>query len=289
MPFPGHGAPAAGAQQPPAASQQGAWGQQPQAQGAPPPPAVTTPSAIPQIPDLYVNQNGQSVQIAGAQLAGMPDSTQVHHNGQWTTLGAVKQVLGIGGAPSPGPAPQPQQGGWQQQPGPQGGASPYGGIDNSHTPTARNPYLAPGKYVLHVVSSTFNRGRDHNAQIIEVDVLAAQASGPNPPTPENTRATLYFKQNDSFLGNMKEIVIAASGFDTNGQPRPRDSQVSSAEAEQWLNGENPAIIGCLIYCEARETTTRSGTPFTVYNFWPCKAAGTGPDGKPVPDFNSINR
>lgn len=304
MPFPGHGATPAptGAadapppQQPP--TQQGGWGQQ-QTTTPPPSPAsapAPAPDPIPptsaNLPDLYVNQNGQSVLIQGSQLANMPDTTQAHHNGQWTTLGAVRTSLGLtsaGGAPSPGPAPQGQQGGWSQPSSPQGGASPFAGIDNAQTPTARNPYLAPGKYVLHVVASTFNRGRDHNAQIIEVDILAADAMGPNPPTPEKVRATLYFKQNDSFLGNMKEIVIAASGFDANGNSRPRDSQITVAETEQWLNGEHPNIVGCLLYCEARETTTRSGTPFTVYNFWPCGSSGTGPDGKPTPDFASIPR
>ena len=264
---------------------------QPPAQQPPAPPPVQQPPAPAPLPDLYVNQNGQSVMVQGSQLTGMPDTTQVHHNGQWTTLGSVRASLGLSSPQgSPGPLPQQQQGGWSQQPGPQCGASPFAGIEGASTPTARNPLLAGnGKYVLHVVSSTFNRGRDHNAQIIEADVLAAQAMGTDPITPEGARTTLYFKQNDSFLGNMKEIVIAASGFDEQGNPRPRDSQVTTAETDQFLNGDSPLVVGSLIYCEARNTTTRSGTPFTVYNFWPCKSAGTGEDGKPIPDFDSIPR
>jgi hypothetical protein len=96
---------------------------------------------------------------------------------------------------------------------------------------------------------------------------------------------MIFKQNDSFLGNMKELAMAATGLN----PQDQSNVIDQPTIGATLNGANPAIIGKLLYVEARAVTTRDGRPFTRMNFWPCQSKGQHPDGTPIPDEDSIPR
>lgn len=276
MPFPGRGA---AAQPPP---------QQPPAGAPPPPPGGQAPPAPPQpsIPDGWASIGGQVVQKTGAEIAQLPAGTQVCVDGQtWVDVATIaasapQQAAQGGGWGNRAPAQQQQatqRGGWGNRSAGNGGRGKYAGVSNAEVGMARNPYLPEGEFIIRVVDSSFNQGRDHNAQIIEADVIMG-----DPNNFDGKRVTLYFKVNDSFLGNMKELVIAASGYDDQGNPRPREDHVTEEETEAMLDGEHPGIVGALLYVEARQIITRGGNPFTRYSFWPCVEDSTQEIGYRIP-------
>jgi len=283
MPYPGQPAP-----QQPQPQQQGGF-QQPQQQGGFQQPQQQGGFQQPQ------QQGGfqQPQQQGGFQQPQQPQPQQGGFQ-QPQQQGGFQQLQQPqpqqGGFQQPQPQPQ-QQGGFQpqQQPQPQQGGNPYGGVESAHASTPRNPYLSEGDYVIEVISSTYNYGREHNAQIVEADIVLAGPRNPDTNLGYGTRVTVYFKHNTAFDSNIKELVIAASGFDQSGQPRPRDDFVSSEETNAMLNGPTPGITGRLLYVEARQARSREGREFTRYTFWPCASSGVDPSGRQVPDINSIPR
>lgn len=271
----------------------------PPQRGNPPPTSATNAATL---PDTYADVNGQSVWMTGAELARMHPDTDIYIDEQWVKLSTLLGSQGGAGAP-PAPARkaggfggntqghqgQARQGGsWGNGGSRQSSGSKYNGMEKAEVGAARNPYLPEGKFVILVRDSHYNTGRQHNAQIIEADVKLG-VDNQNNPLLENQRVTLYFKQNDSFLNNMKEIVIAASGFDPQGNPRPREDFVSEAEADEMLDGPSPLIVGRLLYVEGRQVSTSTGGTYTRYQFWPCPSLGEDASGDPIPDPDNIPR
>jgi hypothetical protein len=167
----------------------------------------------------------------------------------------------------------------------QGGVLPRGmfaGVANAQV-TRRGQYMNQGDYICQIAEAQFKPGRTGNMVIIELDILESSydandqvKSRCNQP---HSRVSVFIKQNDNFASNMKEVMLAVSGFDAQGQPRPETDQVSEAECDAFVSKEQP-FAGALVYLEAREIATKAGNPYTRISWWPmCKK----PDGSPDTD------
>lgn len=285
MPFAGRGQPAPTGAPPPTqpTTQQPPPPAQP---AAPPPPAQV---AAPPPPNVQVYLNGNTTQaypLSNCQT--MDPGTQAWCEGMavWGTLADVFAMHGAGQqAAAPVQQQTSQQPAYQQQQA-GGGIDPYAGASEAQVGGARNPFLQPGDYVVMVTHSEFKQARSGNMQILEAQVLLSQETQPGvAPNPEGGTCSMIFKQNDSFLGNMKELAMAATGLN----PQDSSNVIDQPTIGATLNGANPGIIGKLLYVEARAVTTRDGRPFTRMNFWPCGIKGHHPDGTPIPDEDSIPR
>lgn len=282
MPFPLGGTPANAAGSQPATPPPPPAGHQ----GPPPPPPVDNTITL---PDMYIlTDAGASspAPIPGQQLASMPDSTLVHHGGQWVTLGQAKQQLlppPIPAACQGGVAPM-QQGRSQYAPGNYGtphqqqtqGRSPFAGIESAEVGFKRLPYLAGHEqgyqYICRIMEIKYVAGRSSNNVFVEVEILESSYDPNNPishhANPPGSKASMGIKQNDSFLRNMKELAIALSPPDAQGNWRPDTDVVTEAEMNNLTSDEQPAQ-GRLIYVTATNTTTTRGNPFTRFNFYAC--------------------
>jgi hypothetical protein len=114
---------------------------------------------------------------------------------------------------------------------------------------------------------------------IEAKVLISSYDPNDPGThgcnKEGSHISICFPKNQSFTRNMKEFIIAASGFDPQGNPRPTDDTVTEAECAAAISEQQP-FAGAVIYVEARQVPTRTGGQFTATSFWPARI---GPDGQ----------
>lgn len=182
-------------------------------------------------------------------------------------------------AQQPAPAAAPGRnwgGGGRTQPA--ASRSPFAGVESAEV-YQRNAYIQDGDYILKVLSVIFKEGRNSNMVIIEADVIVSNYDPTSAPSAnhEGTRISTFINaKNDSFLSNVKEFIIAASGFDPSGNPRPLDDQVSADECEQAMGPDQP-LAGALLYVKAREIMTKSNTPFTRVAYHP---AALLPDGSP---------
>lgn len=184
---------------------------------------------------------------------------------------------------------QPAQQPVQQQPAAQGGwgnrpqsqtqvaKSPFAGVENAEV-YQRNAYIGEGDYLLKILSVVLKDGRNRRMIIIEGDVLVSNYDPQTAPQAnrEGTRVSSFIIDGDNFLSNLKEFIIAASGFDASGNPRPLDDVVTAEECEQVCGPDNP-LAGAIIYTKARVVPTKQGNPFTRMAYHP---AVIGADGTP---------
>lgn len=159
---------------------------------------------------------------------------------------------------------------------------PFAGIEGA-TIFRRGNNMNAGTYIARVSSAEFKHGRQKDMVIIEVMIITSSFTAEDPTTHESNKegssATIFVNMNDSFLSNMKEIILAVSGFDQNGQPRPETDIVTKAETDAFVSAAQP-FAGALVYLEARLITTKTGSPFTRITWWPCPQH---PDGSPDVD------
>lgn len=198
---------------------------------------------------------------------------------RWGAANAQQQALPANQPQTSQPAPTPAAGrnwGGGARSQPVVSRSPFAGVESAEV-YQRNAYIQDGDYVLKILSVIFKEGRNSNMVIIEADVLVSNYDPTAAPQAnhEGTRISTFINaKNDSFLSNVKEFIIAASGFDTSGNPRPLDDQVGADECEQAMGPDQP-LAGALLYVKAREVVTKAGTPFTRVNYHP---AALLPDG-----------
>jgi hypothetical protein len=256
------------------------------------PAAPSTPVAPPHVPqpaaelNWWVSVGGSApVLLPQRQAAAQPGALVMREDqvGGWVT---AAQAFGsptaptFGGPAAQAPAQAPAPGGFRQTSAPMGGAprGAFAGVETAEV-YQRNPMLHAGNYVVRITSAEYKSLRaGGNAVIIEMGVVVSSYD-PNDPNShqcnrEGTSASVFIKQNDSFASNMKEIIIALSGFDQSGNPRPLDDVVTQAECEALVGAEQ-AYVGRYAYVEAREILTRQNKPFTRLNWSPCPLRADG--------------
>ncbi len=281
MPFPGRSSPAAAA--PAFAPAPPAPPVPPMAPAAPPGPPAPAASAR----KFWCFINGASVLKPEAEARALPPTTQAQNedlSGGWQTLSAL---LGVGAAPAPAPAPAAAGGraafGQRAQPAaaPVAQGVPRGmfaGVENADV-VRRGNNIAPGDYICRVCSSEFKQGQTKNFVITELEVISSSYDESRPETHgsnrEGSRMTNFVQQNQNFASNIKEIILAVSGFDAAGKARDQDSTVTQEECEALVSAEQP-FTGAIVYLEARQGPTKNGGQYTRVNWWPCplKADGT---------------
>ena len=234
-------------------------------QGPPPPPPPPPPPGPASGPDLWVISGGQTVQMTAAQYAGMPPHTSamsLDQSSGWKTL------ADFGVAATAAPA----QAGWSRGGGGGGGGggrkSAFNSVGGAQV-TRRLPYLSEGDYIFCVHKMFYNEGRTSNAVICEGQVINSNNYGTSQALAEGSAATIYIGKNDAFDRNVKELILALSGFDAAGNPRPDDDYVPPEECEHWVSEANPAQ-GIMIYVRARVLPLKSDSTkaFTALNYWP---------------------
>lgn len=286
MPFPSRGAPAPAAQPAPA----------PYAPAAPPapsaPPAPPGPAAAPER-QFYAHINGQSLLKSESECRGLPPTTQIMPQDQSSTWAPVSAIF---------PASAPAAGLGRSAFAPPAAARPaqtaaigapkglFAGVPNAEV-MRKGAYLNQGDYVAKLCSAEFKTGRQKNMVIMEVDVVASTFDNQKPDTAdcnrEGSRASIFIQMNDSFAGNIKEIVLAVSGFDQAGNPRDVHDTVTQEECEALLAPEQP-YAGAHVYLEARQITTKGGNPYTRTQWWPMPMKPSATEaGKVEPDWDKL--
>ena len=253
--------------------------------GAPPHPPGANPNTptSPATPGrmLWVGINGQSVAKTDAEARSLPPTTpamfQDEQAGGWKTIGAILPASPAATQPAHRPAygapGQPQQ--------PAGGtaipAGIFAGVEHAQV-MRRGSYVEPGDYVARLLSAEFKAGRKGNQIILELAVVTSSYDHARPETHgcnhEGSTMTAFIKQNDSFLGNIKEVILALSGFDDKGMPRDETDNVSQEECNALVSAEQP-FKGAMVYLEARAIKTKAGGDFTRVNWWPCPIKADG--------------
>ncbi len=154
----------------------------------------------------------------------------------------------------------------------------FAGVENADVIRRGNNIMA-GDYICKVCSSEFKAGRQKNYIITELEVIKGSydpTSGPE-CNRDGSRMTNFVLQNDNYLSNIKEIILAVSGIDpATGKGRDPDDVVTQAECEALISPEQP-FAGAMVYLEAREVPTKSGGIFTRVSWWPCPVLA---DGRP---------
>lgn len=278
MPWPGRTAPATstvGAPPPPAPAPAGPT-------GGPPAPPAPAPSSL----KFWVSLNGASVLKTEAECRALPPTTPAmpeSQQGGWLTLAGLLPA-GAPTAPAPaagtrsafGTRPAPQA----AAPAPSGAApaSLFAGVESAEV-YRRGNNMNEGNYIAKVCSAEHKDGRTAQYVIFEVEILTSTYNANDPMysgcNREGTRATIFCKKNENFASNMKEIILALSGFDPQGLPRPEDDVVTKEECMAAIGPEQP-FTGAIVYIEARIVKTKAGGDFTRVSWWPCplKADGT---------------
>lgn len=244
-------------------------GSQPTAPGnaAPPPPPA------PNKPDLWVSVNGQTQQMSAAQYAQLPGDTQamsLDQSSGWQPLSTFLGTTATHGTPA---APAGGGGGWARGGATGGGqqrggrSAVFNGVGGAQI-TRRLPFISEGDYIFCVHKMFYNEGRTSNAVIAEGEIILSNDYGETRALPEGTSASIYIGKNDAFDRNVKELIIALSGFDDAGNPRPDDDYVSPEECEHWVSDANPAQ-GIWIYVSARNRQMKSSEKlFTAMSYYP---------------------
>lgn len=254
----------------------------------PPPPPVAAPGR-----EVYVAVNGQSVLKTEAEARLMPPTTPALFKGEegggWKT---IQQLFPAPAAPAVAPAHQVPYGAPGQPAAPTAGsavpANIFAGVENAQV-SRRGANITAGDYVARLLSAEFKTGRNGNYIILEMACVESSYDQARPETHgcnhQGSTFTIFIKQNDSFLGNLKEVILALSGFDDQGRPRDETEVVTQAECNALVSKEQP-YAGVLVYLEAREITTRQNKPFTRVNWWPCPIMKDAA-GNIVPDLNKL--
>ena len=268
----------------------------------PPPPGAATPPPAPPVPPatgrlLWAVVNGQSLQKTEAEARQLPPTTVAMFQGDanWSTVGALLPAAAVpppAQRPAFGTPSQPLYGapGQPAAPAASSGIPPnlFAGVENAQV-MRRGSYIEPGDYVARLLSAEFKAGRKGNQVILELAVITSSYDHARPETHgcnhEGSTMTAFVKQNDSFLSNIKEIVLALSGFDEKGNPRPETDTVTAAECNALTSPEQP-FAGALVYIEARPIKTRAGGDYTRVNWWPCPLNA---DGTPNLDAIAASR
>jgi len=252
----------------------------------PPVPQMVPAVAAAAYPDLWVSHNGGVVQMAHAQYAALPPETSAMPLDQlsgWKTLAVLAPA-----AAAPAHVP-PAAGGFAGRSAPTTAAPASGvprgafaGVEGAEV-TRKGNNINEGDYVVRICSAEYKTARTATFVIIEVEIIDSSYSETDPAKQgcnrEGSRATIFIKKNDSFANNIKEVLLAISGFDAQGDARDVHDQVSQAECEALVSAEQP-YTGVLVYLEARGVITKQNQPFTRVSWWPCPAL---PDGKPDHD------
>jgi hypothetical protein len=244
---------------------------------------------------FWVAVNGQSLLKTEAECRLLPASTQAMTEDQKSGWQALSVLIPTAFTPGAG-AVAPAAGGradFQRpaQHAPAGGAaastkSLFAGVEGADV-IRRGVNMNEGKYIAKLCAAEFINGRKGDMVVLEVEILTSSYDAANPTThscnQEGTRANIYIKKNDNWLSNIKEVVLAASGFDKDGKARPVDDTVTQAECDGLISAAQP-FTGALVYLEAKLVKTKAGGDFTRISWWPCPIQ---PDG--TPDINKLMR
>ncbi len=234
--------------------------------------------------------NGASLLKTETEARAFPPTTQAMTQDQssgWKTIG---ELLGaVLNAPAAAAAPG-QRGAFGgrvlQTAAGAAGAGIFAGVEGAQIMRRGNNF-EEGNYVCKLGSAEYKQGREKNFVICEMEIVISSHDPADPSTSlcnrEGTFATVFVQKNDSFVHNMKEIVVACSGFDEQGNPRDPNSIVTADECAQFVSVEQP-FAGALVYLEARKVTTKKGGEFTRISWWamPKDAAG-------APDFERLKQ
>lgn len=245
----------------------------PPATGNPPPPPAPSPAAAE--PRYYVAIGGQSVLMpkseAQAQNPNLPCMTEDQKSG-WQTVAVLLPMANpmrtsnppaAGGFAGRAGQPQAQQGGTP--------ANLYAGVENAEV-YRKGALFTEGEYIARVARAEYIQGRQKNMVLIELEIITSSYDATIPATQgalrEGVHATAFIIKNDNFLSNIKEVVLACSGFDAVGNWRKEDDVVTAEECNA-LTAPEQAFAGALVYLEAKMTKTRAGADYTRVNWWPC--------------------
>lgn len=265
------------------------------------PAAPTAPPVAPPAPErqFYAHINGATVPKTESEARALPPTTMIipadNQAAGWAAVSAVfptapaPAVPAAGGmgrsafAPPARPTAAPAMGG-----APRG---MFAGVANADV-IRQGSYLNPGDYVARVCSAEYKQGRQKNMIIIEVELLESTYDPSKPETHDSnragSRASIFINQNDSFASNMKEIMLAVSGFDpATGKPRDVNDTVTEAECDALISPDQP-FTGAYVYLEARNKTTKNNTEFTRIQWWPMpmKADPANPANQ-IADFDRL--
>lgn len=297
MPFPRSGTAAAPA--PAAAPAYAAPQSAPAMPGAPAMPSMPTmpqmPAAAPVIePKFWVGINGVPLLHPLSALRTLPPTLQATNEANtdgWFTVG---HYLAKHGQPAAVAAPQmaaPVQGGFAGRAAPSHASAAgvpnnlFAGIEVA-TFYRKNAKMTPGQYVAKITSHEYKQGQEKNMLIVELEILVSSYAEADPSTHEalreGTRAAAFVVRNTSWLPNIKEIIIAASGFDAQGKCRSETDTVTNEEAMALVDPSQP-YAGALVYIEAKTIMTKKeNKPFTLQNWWPMPVDASG-----TPDFEKL--
>jgi hypothetical protein len=260
--------------------------------GPPAPPTHAGPPPPPPAPasarKFWVAVGGQSVLKTEAECAAFPPTTPAmaeDQAGGWLTLAsfitpapaAPAGTRAAFGGQRPAPAAMAPAGGGAR-------AALFSGVEGAEI-YRKGTNIREGQYVARVKSSEFKEGREANYVIVELELLVSdydETTNPN-ANQEGTSVSVFVKKNDMFASNMKEIMIAVSGYDPKtNQPRPEDDIVTPEECIAFISKEQP-YAGALVFLKAVATTTKKeGKPFTRVNWWACPLLPSG-----NPDFERL--
>lgn len=258
---------------------------QPQAHTAPPPPPAGPGAGAPPPPApvhahdpvYWVSLNGVQTKVPLSQFGTLPPGTMAMPEDQ-SRPWAPKESYAT---PAPAQAAPAGFGGRTAAANPAAPGVPRGafaGVENAQV-YQRNANITPGDYVVEITEALYKNLRSgKNSVIIEGRVLVSSYNAANPNTlgcnKEGSDISVFVTQNDSFASNMKEIILALSGFDAAGNPRPLDDVVTSTECEALVAPEQ-AYTGRKVFLQAREITTKAGNPYTRVQWHPCPIDGQG--------------
>lgn len=251
--------------------------------GNPPPPP--TPPAAAAEPKYYVAIGGKSVLMPKSEAQQRNPNDMCMTEDQTSGWKTVAELLPMANSMRPGVT---QPGGFAARVGQpqayQGAASGsvppnlYAGVENAQV-TRRGANFTEGQYICKLGSAEYKVGRQKSYVILELEVITSSYDAAIPATHESLRegahATIFIALNDSFRNNIKEIVLACSGFDSEGKWRDENDVVTQQECEALTSTEQ-AYAGALVYLEAKQILTKENKPFTRISWWPCpvKADGT---------------
>ena len=266
MPFPARSAPApapapAAHQAPPAPAAPAP----PAAPGAPPAPPTPTAPPAPAERLFFAFLNGVTTPLKPeSEIRLLPPATLIMSQDQSSGWVAASTLV----APAPAAAGGMGRGAFHApaRPGaaPAGASAPQAGVGAPRGLFAavagaevirRGSYIMQGDYVGRLCSAEYKPGHSGNFVILEVEIVESTYDPAKTDTLEcnqiGSRVSIFIKQNDSFASNIKEIIIALSGFDPQGKPRDVHDVVSAEECEAMISAAQP-FTGAFVYMEARD-------------------------------------
>lgn len=141
----------------------------------------------------------------------------------------------------------------------------------------RGAYLTDGMYVLEILNAQYKNGRQKDMVIVECTVITSTFDPQTSPATnkEGTKVSIFISKNDSFLGNIKSLIIAAWGFDADGNPCPLDQEVTEDDCNSLID-QRQAFAGVFIAVEAiTKPTSNNGGVYTHLNYFPVPLDAVG--------------